>query len=154
MAKPGPIPVLDNPEIVEALCDYLVEGLAMHEACAKPGMPDPATVYRRMSRDPEIASRIARAREQQQEAEAERMVKMADEATPADYRVVDLRIKARQWRAAKLAPKKYGDKLDITSNNEHVAGKDLTDTQRTTRAASILAAAKARSGEPDIDPFS
>lgn len=64
----------------------------------------------------------------------------------------NVEIRARQWFASKFLPKTYGDKLDITSNNEHVAGKDLTDTQREARAASILAAAKARSGP--IDPFS
>ena len=38
---------------------------------------------------------------------------MADAATEADYNVVKLRIWARQWRASKLAPKKYGDRSDV-----------------------------------------
>jgi terminase small subunit-like protein len=35
---------------------------------------------------------------------------MADAATEADRQVVKLRIWARQWRGAKLAPKRYGEK--------------------------------------------
>ena len=41
-------------------------------------------------------------------------VRMADEATPEDWQVVKMRIWARQWRASKLAPKKYGDKVEQT----------------------------------------
>ena len=50
------------------------------------------------------------AREAQQEYEADYCVEMADEATPENWQLVKLRIWARQWRAAKLAPRRYGDK--------------------------------------------
>src|SRR3984885_11190199 len=39
-------------------------------------------------------------------------VDMADAATPEDWQVVKLRIWARQWRASKLAPKVYGERID------------------------------------------
>jgi plasmid stabilization system protein ParE len=53
---------------------------------------------------------VSRARELQQDAEAERMIEMADAATVEDWQVVRLRIWARMWRASKLAPRKYGAK--------------------------------------------
>ena len=37
---------------------------------------------------------------------------MADAATPEDWQVVKLRIWARRWRASKLAPKVYGERID------------------------------------------
>jgi hypothetical protein len=106
---------LDDPKVVEDLCDRIAEGRGVIEVCADPDMPSEASVYRRMAKDEEFARRIARAREAQQEAEPDRLVQMAQDATPEDWQVVKLRIWARQWRAAKLAPKKYGEKI----TNEH-----------------------------------
>ena len=72
-----------------------------------------------MARDKAIADKHAWAREQQQEAEVDHMVAMADEATEENYNVVKLRIWARQWRAAKLAPKKYGERTTTDVNVKH-----------------------------------
>lgn len=77
-------------------------------------MPSETEIYRRMAIDAEFASVIGRAREAQQDAEVERIVAMADDATPENWQVVKMRIWARQWRAGKLAPKKYGDKATVT----------------------------------------
>ncbi len=102
--------ILDNPAFVDEICDRLAGGEGLNIICADPHLPSEDTVYRRMAKDEAFASRIARAREAQQEFEADNIVKMADAATEDDWQVVKLRIHARQWRAAKLAPKKYGDK--------------------------------------------
>lgn len=102
--------VLDNPAFVDEICDRLAGGEGLREICSDDHLPSDDTVYRKMAKDPEFAARIARAREAQQEYEADHIVYMADEATEDDWQVVKLRIHARQWRAAKLAPKKYGDK--------------------------------------------
>lgn len=39
--------------------------------------------------------------------------------TPENWQVVKLRIWARQWRAAKLAPKVYGDKVEVAGSAEN-----------------------------------
>lgn len=103
--------LLDNTIIVDEICDRLCGGEGIIEICRDDHMPDASTVYRKMARDEAFAARIARAREAQQEAEADHIVAMADEADGEDWQVVKLRIWARQWRAAKLAPKKFGDKV-------------------------------------------
>lgn len=91
----------------------------MAEVCKADDMPAESTVYLKMANDESFRSEIARAREAQQEAEIDRTVDMADAATPDDYQVVKLRIWARQWRAAKLSPKKYGDKTLLGSDPEN-----------------------------------
>ncbi|RPF70455.1 terminase small subunit-like protein [Aurantiacibacter spongiae] len=108
MAQHG---LLDNALIVDELCDRLTGGEGLTEICRDDHMPSDDTVYRRMARDPDFAERIARARQAQQEAVPEKIVQMALEATSENWQVVKLRIHAYQWRAAKLAPKKYGDKI-------------------------------------------
>jgi hypothetical protein len=72
-----------------------------------------------MAEVPAFAERVSKARAAQQDREIEECVLMADQATPEDWQVVKLRIWARQWRASKLAPKKYGDKLELSGDAEN-----------------------------------
>lgn len=117
----------------------------MHSICALEHMPSTTAVYARMASDDDFGTRIACARAAQQDFEADNIVKMADDADGEDWQVVKLRIWARQWRAAKLAPKKYGDKIDVTSGNEPLA-KD--ETAVAVRAAALVAQALQRGDEP------
>lgn len=98
-------------ELIKDICDHIASGKSMLEVACLQGYPSAASMYRQLARDETFATAIARAREAQQDHEADLCVKMADEATNEDWQVVKLRIWARQWRAAKLAPKKYGDKV-------------------------------------------
>ena len=108
--KPAVKASLDDPIVVSTLCSRLASGEGILEICKDSHMPAARTVYAKMAEDEDFRTRIARAREAQQEYEADRCVEMADAATLEDWQLVKLRIWARQWRASKLAPKKYGDK--------------------------------------------
>lgn len=130
------------------------------------------TVYGWLAKHEDFAAMYARAKAAQAERLAEEMLEIADTPqigvrTKEGKDGVDtfeedmlghrkLQIDTRKWLLAKLQPRKYGDKLDITSNNEHVNGKELTAAEREARAASIAAAAAARMKKvkPDVDPFS
>ena len=101
---------LDDPEVVSTLCTRIASGESILGICKAKDMPAARSVYARMAENDEFRTTIARAREAQQEYEADRCVELADEATLEDWQLVKLRIWARQWRAAKLAPRKYGDK--------------------------------------------
>lgn len=104
---------LDDTAVVDLLCERVASGLGISAVCDMPDMPAKTTVYARMASDDAFRTRIARAREAQQDSEADYCVDMADQATAEDWQVVKLRIWARQWRASKLAPKKYGEKLEL-----------------------------------------
>jgi hypothetical protein len=96
---------------MEEICIRIICGQSIVDIVADKTMPGERDFYKQLACDPVFAGHIARAREAQQDYEAEKMIKMADEATPEDWQVVKMRIWARQWRAAKLAPKKYGEKM-------------------------------------------
>ena len=99
-------------------------------------MPSSYAVYNAMATDDNFQTVIARARELQQDAETERMIALADSANSENWQVVKLQIWARQWRAAKLAPKKYGEKQTVDQN---VTMKDdITDTEAARRVALLL----------------
>lgn len=68
-----------------------------------------------MEADPHFAAKCARAREAQADLMDERILEVADNCTPETAQADRVKISAYQWRASKLAPKKYGDKVV----NEH-----------------------------------
>lgn len=140
---PADFASLDDPTVVETLCDRIASGLGVSEVCEASDMPGETTVYIRMANDEAFRSRIARAREAQQEHEIDRTVAMADAATIEDHQVVKLRIWARQWRASKLAPKKYGDRTVIAGDKDApLAVADVTDLERAKAVAALVAAAQ------------
>lgn len=143
MARPTEAP-LDDPAVVDALCSRLIAGEGLKTICASEGMPSRSAVYERMAVDEAFRTRIAGAREAQQDAHIDETVEMADAATVADHQVVKLRIWARQWRASKLAPKKYGDRIDATVGNPD--GSPLQERSPREIAMAVLAAVRAASG--------
>ena len=58
-----------------------------------------------------------------------------------------LRVDSRKWYVAKLAPKRYGDRLELYESTGEKPKTD--DTQRAARIAAILSAAVARKKERD-----
>jgi hypothetical protein len=103
--------------LIAQLCDEIAGGRAIHEISeTESWCPGEASIYRQMAKDEAFRSAISSARAAQQEREADECIRMADLATPDDWQVVKLRIWARQWRASKLAPKKYGDKLEVSGD--------------------------------------
>ena len=53
-----------------------------------------------------------------------------------------LRVDSRKWYVSKLAPKRYGDRIDLYDSNGEK--QKIDDTQRAARIAAILSAAVAR----------
>ena len=131
--------------IAELICDAISEGGALYRLCEeRPDFPAERTVYRWLDTHPGFAQKYARARELQQDREADKIVVIADEAD--DAAIARLRIDSRKWRAAKMAPKKYGDRLDL---NHSGSIQQLSDEQLEARLAELLRkAAGEGSGEP------
>lgn len=90
---------------------------------AHSSLPHPATVRRWISQNEGFRDRYARAKEEQADLMADEIIDIADELTGKDLThekigAAKQRIDARKWVAAKLKPKKYGDKLDHTTDGE------------------------------------
>jgi hypothetical protein len=91
--------------------------------------------YRFLEKKDENRQRYARAKEKQMELIADELIEIADNATN-DFMTVtkgdieyetenkeltkrsQLRIDTRKWLLSKLLPKKYGEKIDVTSGGE------------------------------------
>lgn len=98
-------------EIATRICERMVEGEDLVQICGDADMPSRTTVYRWMDEFPDFGTRCARAREGLAEYAEHRAVKEALEASPENAAIARVRVSALQWRAAKLAPKKYGERI-------------------------------------------
>jgi hypothetical protein len=122
-----------TPELTEYLCDEISSGKSIHEIANTHGLPSEPTIYREMARNSEFEKMVSKARAAQQDFEVDSCIRMADEAKAEDFQIVKLRIWARQWRASKLASKKYGDKIEHTGDKENPishkieAGEELAE---------------------------
>jgi hypothetical protein len=131
-------PTSYNDEIAAEILGRIANGEPLSRICKDEGMPVASTVYLWMMKHEDFSNRYARAREDQAETLADEIVQIADE-TPdlepvydRDGNLVEMklhaayvswqknRLDARKWVAAKLKPKKYGDKIDVTSDGEKV----------------------------------
>lgn len=96
------------------ICKMLESGLTLTQITQLPDMPHISTVYDWQDAFPDFAESYARARSRQADTLAS---KVLDEAMNShDAQIGRLRIDALKWTASKLAPKKYGDKVEIESN--------------------------------------
>ena len=116
-------------EIATTICERLAYGESLRAICADAGMPNKATVFRWIGRHREFRDQYVLAHEVQADLSFDEILKIADDAskdfvevTTADGTVskrVDydhiqrskLRVDARKWAAARLAPKKYGERI-------------------------------------------
>lgn len=99
-------------ELVQHICEELANDRSVKDICENDeGMPHLTTVQRWIQKDSEFAISIARAREHGAERvfddirDIEEKV-LRGELNSDQARVV---ISAKQWRAGKMKPKKYGD---------------------------------------------
>jgi hypothetical protein len=127
---PEPVPQDKAEEII----DWISHGKTLRDYCRIEGNPAWRTVYLWLEKDEDFAARFARAREMGHDAIAEECLEIIDtEAEMAETfsqnggsrhrdsaHVTWLRNRAEQRLKllAKWNPKKYGDKVDITSKGE------------------------------------
>ena len=110
----------------DALKDRIVKGLeeqSLRKLCAaNPDLPSRDAITERMKRDDNFAARCARAREEHAEFMDDRILEIAQkvENGELDAKAGSVIISAFQWRAAKLKPKKYGDKMEIEHRVDRV----------------------------------
>lgn len=107
-------------ELAEKICDLIARGLSLRAICISDDMPAMSTVCKWLSEEQGFSEQYARAREEQADIFADEIIEIADAVEPDSAAVAKakLQIEARKWRAAKMSPKKYGDKVEqqITGN--------------------------------------
>jgi hypothetical protein len=106
-----------TPEIMEAICEAIAEGKSLRTICLADDMPHRSTVLRWLDGDESFAAKYARAREAQGDVMDEMILDEAIGATAETAALARVRIDAFKWRASKLVPKRYGDKLGLVGGD-------------------------------------
>lgn len=103
-------------ELAQTICEKIADGDSLRSICNDENMPNRTTVLRWLEANPEFAAIHARAREAQADVMDDKIMSTADACTPEDANAARVKIEAYKWRAARLAPKRYGDtsKLALT----------------------------------------
>lgn len=117
----------------DLICERLANGESLRTICKAETMPAQSTIFKWLAESAAFSEQYARAREAQADLIFEEMFEIADdasndwmagkakdgEANPGfelngeHIQRSRLRIDARKWMLGKMAPKKYGDKLDL-----------------------------------------
>jgi len=138
-------PTKYSPELAAEILTRIAEGESLRKITMEAGMPSHSSVYLWLLQSPEFSDKYVRAREEQAETLADEIVAIADEppAEVTDDKGVSRtdsgwvtwqknRVDARKWVAAKLKPKKYGERVthagDAENPLEIKANTEIFDT--------------------------
>jgi hypothetical protein len=120
-----------SPEKLDKVLERIANGESVKAICADKDMPGEKTIYSHLEKDEAFQQRYARAREAQMDHYAEEIIEISDDSSRdyvekqnsdgSKYQAFDaehvqrsrLRVDSRKWLMSKLAPKKYGDKVQV-----------------------------------------
>ena len=120
-------------ELANEICELIsTTDKGLNAICKELGLCA-KTVFNWINDNDDFLHKYARAREVQAEYLADQIIEIADDKVN-DYKSTEngevvnseaiarsrLRVDARKWKASKLAPKKFGDKVDVTSDNKPI----------------------------------
>lgn len=156
MAEPTPY----SQEVVDEIMTRLADGESLRSICLDDHMPARPGFYFWMLKAERgepgfegLLDQYARARELQADSLADDIQDIADDGSNDWMEKFDkdgnsigwqlngeavqrskLRVEARKWNASKLRPKKYGDKLDVTSGGDKI---EVSSTEAAVRLAKL-----------------
>lgn len=143
-------PERDKDAICQAVLQGMRDGISAFKACQAAGVPQ-STFNRWVDADAKLAEDYAHAREDLIERMANEVLELADSQVPEtgdgkrDWQAIQqrkLQVDSRKWLLSKLAPKKYGDRLELAGDKENPLQVQTIDASKlsTDVLAQIIAA--------------
>lgn len=134
-------------KLADKICSQLSEGDSMRTVCKPTNMPNKSTLFRWIRTIEDFCDQYARAKQESADALTDEMLDISDNATNdwmerqgkdaegyelngENIQRSRLRIETRKWLAAKLKPKKYGEKQFIETEDttlKHRTKEELED---------------------------
>lgn len=138
----------ERERITRHVCEQLIEKRPLYKIFAEDdGLCSAAQFAVWQREDEQIAEQVACAREAACEALIEETVQIADgtdELPSSDAQIRKVRIYAREKAAQMLAPRKYGQRLDVTSGGKPLEAAPPVTIQINARVDALLALAAQR----------
>lgn len=96
--------------LADRIVDAMIDGSDLVAICKRPGLPDRKTVYRWAAQHPDFAARLEQAREALGDLAAYEIGQIAANCTSETAAADRVKLAALQWRASRLAPRKYSER--------------------------------------------
>lgn len=118
-------------EVADKVCQEIADGKSLRRILREDeSLPATVTIFKWLAVNAEFAKQYARAREAQADALFDEILEISDDGRNDTYTDDDgfnranaeaiqrskLRVDSRKWMAAKLRPKKYGEKLELSGD--------------------------------------
>lgn len=143
-------PERDKDAISQSVIQGMRDGMSAFKACQAAGVPQ-STFNRWVDADAKLAEDYAHAREDLIERMANEVLELSDSEVPEtgdgkrDWQAIQqrkLQVDSRKWLLSKLAPKKYGDRLELAGDKENPLQVQTIDASKlsTDVLAQIMAA--------------
>lgn len=145
MGKKKGRPSIYTQELADKICGRIANGESLRTICYDEDIPDARTVHYWLLDKNDFFQQYARARDIQAENMFDEILEIADKAdevvksgaekkSSAYSQNQRLRVDSRKWYLSKVLPKKFGDKVDVTSDGKAIEGntivfKDFSGTQ-------------------------
>ena len=117
-------------EQIPLILEGMADGESLRKCCVAAGVSI-STFLSWVAADKSLAEQYAHARARMIDAQAEALEDIGDRAATAEsaVEVAGLRLKSdnRKWLLSKLAPKKYGEKLDLNHSGAIRTVTDMSD---------------------------
>ena len=121
--RPAPRGLAYTPQMGEAICVRLADGESLTAIARDPAMPCYGTVMKWLRRVPEFADMYALARRIQADFLFDEARDVAQAATPEGVWVSRLQFDVIRWQTARLAPRKYCERLVILEGSAALAAE-------------------------------
>lgn len=131
-------------ELARQVFELMRGGLSALKSCKKVGI-DHSTLAAWLNDDEKLANEYARARADLLDKIAEEIMELSDAMVGrlsntggydhAEIQKQKLQIDTRKWLLSKLAPKKFGDKLEISGDKENPLAVERIDATKLSTAA-------------------
>jgi len=107
--------------LADDICERIAKGKSLINICGELNLSY-SQVMVWLKKYPDFTDNYARAREAQADWYADEIISVIDNAK-SDRNEIErakVKIEALKWVASKLKPKKYGDKIDLTSGGDRI----------------------------------
>ena len=120
-------PTIYTDELGLDICKRIAEGESLRKVADDDLMPNRSTIHDWILTNESFSNQYEKAVNVRTDNMADDLNEIADN-TEGEVQRDRLRLDTRKWYLSKIMPKKYGDKVDVTSGGEKIKGNTIVFT--------------------------
>ena len=120
--------------LAATICRRLADGESLRTICRRADMPSRESVRRWLNENSLFRGQYATARDQMVDALAEEAMELAKTANGKNANARRLYVDTVKWYTGKVAPKKYGDRVNVEHSGKVTIGDAIEEGRRRVQA--------------------